>query len=397
MTHLNCDNAKIKAPLERLATLIRKEGGMLHDDLVINQCGPSISVSSTQDSSSDEALIRIPRHCLIPIEDFTISMHGENFTIAPTDRVKHPIQIEIAQLMFDIYNQLGKLKFHLESSPHFALKEEPALISALKALRPGRSKYFEMQEAGHSNKAIIESFLKTRTLGIQRTSQKPASRVLMPFIDYLNHHSGAKGFEFGDSDNGDEYVQVHNCQPVAGNTEVFVRYSRNLDLLDTYMGYGFHDTLSAYDFIRSSPLTLTDEKLGKLIIDSVMAPAFMGQLGPKNKDLRRWLPTLSKGASEKELDASYILIPCRHSKFVLRRSLALLWRSLNPGQQDLQDIVNWSEQYVLEENERRFLELVQLAEKPVSTNTSELALQAVRNIGASQLNKLNIYREMNAH
>lgn len=395
MATFNCEDPVVQSQLDRLATLILNEGGFLHDDLLIEQQGPSLSVSSKLSAASNDVIIQIPRHCLIPIENFNIAAQENGFIITPREAIKHPVQIEIAQLMFDVFNQTAKLGFHLLTSPYFCFREEPAIVSALKKLRPNQAEYFEMQEAGHAGEAIVSSFLKTRTLSNQRTADEPSSRVLMPFVDYLNHHTQATSYQFHDKDDGSEYLQVHNCKPANDNDEVFVRYSRNLDLIDTYIGYGFRDTLSTHDFVRSVPVTLEYEEYGKLVINSAMAPAFMGQLGPRNKDLRRWLPTLSRGEDDRELVASHLFIPCRHSKLALKRALGVLWRSLNPDIRDLTDVIELSEQVILETNEQSLHALADCTENPVCADTSAEALQSLNDICTQQLQMLQAYRTMN--
>ena len=170
MATFDCDNPEVREALERLREIVLREGGFLHEALRVVQRGPSLSLASGLAPDADDVLIRLPQHCLVPVNHFKVSLEGERFAVRPTKRVREPVQADIAQLMFAVFNATGKLAVHRQTFPSLCFAAEPAITAALKKLRPLTAEHLQMLQAGHFNKALVASFLKTRTLRNKRAA-----------------------------------------------------------------------------------------------------------------------------------------------------------------------------------------------------------------------------------
>ena len=147
---------------------------------------------------------------------------------APEDGVS-PLRAQLMQLMLDLFNLTRKVAQHKRSVPWWlaaAHSPKSCPSSCGCATNPVLRGYAEAARRGLDDTFTIETFFLSRTLAMKKDDKTPPVRVLMPIVDFMNHHhSGSPYNTLGDA-KGFGLVML-NMQPVAGSAECFARYGRN--------------------------------------------------------------------------------------------------------------------------------------------------------------------------
>jgi hypothetical protein len=203
------------------------------------------------------------------------------------------------------------------------------LMFQAKAHAPKLEKYLNMQASGDIDQLIVNSFLGSRVfnlqpgilkeLGYQNAAEGKA--VLMPVIDYFNHRFQAEGYSV-QTTSPPPSMRVFGI-PDPKTREVYVRYNL-YDPMDTFLFYGFVDTLSPW--LASIPMTL-DLPDGRRLTVLNTGGAVKKQLPPAVKDLRLYLPMVQDPDKE-EVKVNKLLIPGSGAPRALQRVLAGLLQSL---------------------------------------------------------------------
>ena len=329
---LVCHKAPVQNAISALHDICMREGAMLHDSLRV-AVGPedAIWLESDLPADSRETLASLPASCLPSLDDFRLTLAGDEIRIAE-QFAGSETQAECLSQMLAIYNATGKLAAHRATSPWHALHDAPELLDKLAAARRGAPRIEHLHErlaVAAADDFALETFLGTRKYaGPKNQSNGKSSDVLLPFIDYANHHSHAPGFQAQESLNHAEHViGLANARPLHNNPEVRVRYSQ-IDPLDSYLTYDFVDTTS--DILRSIPLTI------ELDVGTIEVAARIGRRSGKHQklpqqmhDLRPFMPTIQE-RDEARLTLSHLLVPEVKRPMILRRVLNWSIRQIDP-------------------------------------------------------------------
>ena len=278
-----------------------------------------------------------------------------------------------------------------------------------------------LEDAGKlaDNKYIIDSFFKTRVLGFtdkaaaakKKGGKKQGANeadsltiervpVLMPVIDFLNHHSAAPGYMTpgGNSDGKDNEVRksltadldgvmtVKSC-PVPGSDETYVCYGP-YEALDTLFNYNFVETYA--EFVRSVPLSVKMPGLGVLDVRSATGKPQHKDLPEAIRDLQFYLPGIAADHEKKTVTMGFAYIPQEQAPRSLRRVLGVALRQLDPDlqQEELMGYIQLAEKRIVDENLKYFSELQDYlarykekpAEKTVVANARMMAKTQVAKI-----------------
>jgi hypothetical protein len=141
----------------------------------------------------------------------------------------------------------------------------------------------------------------------------------MPFLDCLNHHFRARGFQHSQGEAGGA-IYSYMDRPVEGSGECFARY-RLLDCHSAFVGYGFLDSSAPFVMSQAGNVVLADGL--QLDVRRNASRGFQGTLPKGSRDLALFMPhVLNKGTDRLEL--SRLLIPGANAPRALRRVLGLL-------------------------------------------------------------------------
>jgi hypothetical protein len=365
---LVCDDKTIQKEVSKLHDICVSEGAILHEALRMVVDGDSMWLESKLQPENRAVLISLPDSCLPRLEPVTFKVSGNDIEIDAIEEGKlTQTQERCLRHMINIYNATHKLAGHKKTSPWFALADAPELLETLVAGRKGAPRVMELFDrtmAGVDDDFLVDSFLGTRKYGALGPS------VLMPFIDYANHHSQSPGFQNGAPSAPTEHkVSLVNSKPLNGADEVRVMYSQ-LDALDTFITYGFVDDSSIV--VRSTPADIETDILN-IRVESRIGIRNKKQVHKNLRDIQGFLPQII-ARDEGSMTISHLIVPSRGAPQALRRVLNWLFRTQNNdlGLTRLRSLVKLAEDQLIEANLAYLNDLaaqVEAAQEKISPET----------------------------
>jgi len=392
MAILECDSGPVADLLREAVDIVTAQGGYVSDQLILRQRESDLSLASTLPPVRHDTLIAVPYELLIPVAAFELRNIDDHIDYALKDQALPGATQRLGELTFELYNLLGKLAQTRSASPVFSFADSPDIARLLKPARAFTKEQWRVMDSGYGDNALLKLFLKTRTLRNAQASQESYAQALLPIIDFANHHTEAPGFQYG-AKGHENMLSIANHKPVLGSDECHVRYSRRLDLLDTYLTYGFVDTMSRYRIVRAAAMDIEVEGFGSLEVHASAAPPFKGKLGDKNSDLREWLPMANRKAPDR-MQLSHLLIPSGHSKRALRRVLALFLRQLkrDASVEQMKTGIESAERQVIDNTRDYYKRLTDAADNAEDTAAPE-ALDDLRTLCKLQRAHLDWYEK----
>ena len=307
--------------LRKLETLVSGAGGFLHPGLRIIVADGQTRVESM--APIDDLLVSLPESCLVPIDDVQFALRGDDIAVASVPPGYGETRSAMLECMVAIYNRGHKIRQHRAELPWLVFADQPDLLTQLHAARldaPKPTSYYELAINGDLDALTLDSFMGTRTLQFALDDQV-SRRVIMPFVDFFNHHSISPSFQRQDGG-----LAVACSRPDPGSNECFVRYNA-MDAMDTYLNYGFVDR-SAY-FLRSVPARIDLPGIGTIGIRGRVAQPRKRPLPEGLKDLGIYMPRLER-VSDKALVAAQMLIPTSDLHHRLGGAFSVMIRQLAP-------------------------------------------------------------------
>jgi len=388
--HIDSDDRELEVLLRQLETLVHKEGGFLHPALRVVSRGGNLWVES--DAQSGEALVRLSPGCLIPIDEARLLLSGSEIVVETCSEKVSSGQKALLDCMLTIYNQGNKVELHRGYSPWSAFSAVPELLDRLYFARkdaPKISHYRDMARQGDLDRLLLEHYIGSRPLRYRVNPEDPASpayRVLMPFIDFFNHHTASPGF----ARDGASLV-VNASRPVPGTNECFVSYSR-MDAMDTFLNYAFVDSSAA--FMRSVPLEISIPGAGIIVIKGLVRMR-KNPPPPALADLKILVPPFSKGENG-EFVLGGLIIPAPQAVPALYRIFAfVIQRFLAPkvGERQLAGMVDSCIEQVLNANKEYFDGLEDTLQRVKDRIAQVPAFEQLRQLIGMQQQKLRDFRE----
>lgn len=389
----NCDNPEVEKLLIRLENITRSHGACFHPDLTVNLKNGDLHISCKTKLMPGEKLIEMPEACLPSKEKFQMRVQGRAIVIESIEADVPDYQVACFEVMTEIFNLCNKIDTYSQTNVWLALNDETEFLDQLVGGRnkaPKVNKYHGLWQEGQLDRLLLESFFGSRWFSL-KSKINSQQQVLMPFIDYLNHHQQASGYRFNDS-----LLSVSLATPLAGSDECFVCYNM-LDALDALLVYGFVDKSSP--FVRSVPLDiqfsdLHSDRNTKLLIGSqVMGKVAKKNLPPRVQDLQLFMPQVL-GRNNESLQISHILIPGEKAPRALRRILGFFIQRLFPGKGKsyLMDQVLRAEHAVIARNETYFAELARACQSLQQKHPGKEILRQISHLCDIQSARLNAYR-----
>ena len=388
---IDSDDWELEALLRQLETLVRGEGADLHPALRVVSREGNLWIES--DAQDGEVLVRLPPESLIPIDEASLRLDGSAIRVeACSDKIS-AAQKALLDCMLAIYNQGNKLELHRGYSPWSAFCSSQELLDQLHFARkdaPKISEYHEMASQGDLDALLLQHYIASRTLRYganQGDPSGPFHRVLMPFIDFFNHHTAAPGFSRDGA-----ALEVRAGRSVPGSNECFVSYSR-LDAMDSFLSYGFVDSSAA--FMRSVPVHIRLRGVGEIEIQGRGAVTRKNPPPTPLADLKPLVPPFTKRG-----DAYFILggliIPGPQAILAMHRILAFVIQRFlapNASQQQLVDMTDDSVEQVLVANEDYFAALADTLGRVGGQLADTPALAQLRQLIVLQQQKLQDARD----
>lgn len=405
MPIVQSDNKEVEKELNRLVDLICDGGGGFHSKLMISNRGSDLLVSTTEPMKGKE-IIRCSKQVLLSSNHYNMAIKNDEFVVDfPEGNAFTPLQKDLVQCMANVYNLLGKGKVFREETFLLSMQPYPELMDKLNEGREIRVFFGDDEKkmkAGMSEDELAyylgDAFLKTRVLGYDDVEKNSVFSVLMPVVDFLNHHWCGAGFMVGKSNTprrGDLSLQA--AQPLEDNNECFANYGI-MDAFDTFVRYNFAD--STVPFMRSIPIKMLEGPEGwKIGVGSSIASRALGQLPQEHRNLRSYMPVMTMDKKKKHFHASHIMIPTNDiSPFAMIRVLGLFLGNMLERPVDINtEFQDWfveTEAMIIEHNKKYYAELSDLLTKTINDVPQERAivLENMRMMIDLQVQKLETYK-----
>lgn len=248
-------NVAVRAAIGRIVDLLVDNGGTLHPALVIVERAGAISIHADVDHGA--LLAEVPEELLVPVSDCRIEAVSDLLKVVDRSTSLSGVQSEMLEAHLDVYNLTGKTVWARTMLAQFALADHPSDTAVVRRLRPS----FAAETV-----SLADAFIQTRVLRTMRTPSDDTDtskvRVLMPVIDFFNHHHRGMGY-----DGRDGWLRIRAARP-AGGTECFARY-RRLDALGQILHYGF--VLDETRLASSAPVQVTVDGLNVSVLSRQVA------------------------------------------------------------------------------------------------------------------------------
>jgi hypothetical protein len=407
MIELDTDDTAVRAALEDLAATVARHGGRAAAGARCCARNGALTIHAAPAPGRGERLLEVPELCLPPVDAFAFDVRQDRFAIRRTLRPVADSERAAMDAMLAVYNACGKPAAWRRISPWLALGADQPVLDRLAA---GRSRIrhvqtlTRLQAEGATDELLLRHFLGARAYFLKAVSAtraanaRPASAVLMPFIDFLNHHFAARPYQLtADGGRAERTLWTFGDQPHAGSRECFVHYNV-IDRLDSYLSYGFLD--ASAPIVASIPLDIALPTGGTLVVQGEVGGAFPGHLPSGARDLRVYMPQVRSDDGGR-LSLQRLLIPGADKPMALRRVLRMLLpKALGPTKPaGLRAAVESVECQVLQTNldyyeelHRRASEALQKAPDAAPPGRSA-ALRTVQALAEAQRAHLAAYAE----
>ncbi len=427
MTTFICDDPEVESLLQTMRQQVVDNGGFIHDDLVFECQNGDLKVRVPDSVPGGERIMMLPKICLLPHGKFKLGLKDDAIVIESHDADISDLQVSLMNTMIAVYNRTGKVAASRNGSTMALYYNEPDLFERL---ADGRNKsemaFIQNLPETETDDFALNVFIKTRVLGYkevlddgrtgdeggedddraQAVKEPPFARtqVLMPMIDFLNHHPAAGGFLVrSDYDDiaepeaprhpalpDEDGIAVVNSCPVDGSDECFVCYG-TYDALDTLLHYNYVEQYAGY--MRSVPLTVSLPGYCKIVIRAAAARPRFTKLPDQLRDLVFFLPAMTPDAGKKTITLSHLLIPQARAPRALRRVLgaAMSRLGLSIPNDEMLAQVKIAEAKIVEANLRFYEELGGYLDQHPLSPDYELIAENIRLVIETQLRNLRAY------
>ncbi|MGB0749807.1 MAG: hypothetical protein ACPGO3_13770 [Magnetospiraceae bacterium] len=397
MIEIDSDNPEVEKQFRLMAEVILDSGGSFEPSVKILCQEGNLTVVANTASRSKAPTMHCPESCLLPMDEVQLALDGGEMAVVKTPDYYSTERRALLEAMLAIYRETRKISTTRETSFWFTLAETPDIFEHFlgpRKMLPKFQYFFKMFESDDTEQLLINYFLGSRTLAyrspasegqdVQTEEMDPADDkfVLMPFVDFANHHEHGAPF---DSRRGG--VALGDVRPIPGSREIFARYGI-IDGLDCYLNYGFVDTGAS--FVRAAPMEVDLEGLGTLKIGARVMSPVKKKLSGKIAGLRTFIPrVLTK--TEDMLEASHLFIPGHRSPQALVRVISLLIRSMDRVAPDqiIREQVRQVEEAVIAMTETYYTDLQKMTE---SASLGASTRDSLNTLATHQLRKIRAYK-----
>lgn len=253
---VDAESPQVGEVLSKILAVVLEGGAELHPGLRVQERGGFMRVLCTGGTAeADVPLVRMPRDRLIPLEGAQWEDRIDRLVLQREPDGLSAVQQELLGLHIDLYNAAGKLPWFHFHLPDALLQEQPALLEAVRKLRPS---------TGEPWLGIGERFIKTRQCWIppvQPSMGDSEQAAIFPIVDLANNHHEASGSNF------DEENLIFMVGKSDSSDECFLHYGGRRDVLDLALGLGYLDR--SIPFAHSAAVHVMVEDIGFVEIDDM--------------------------------------------------------------------------------------------------------------------------------
>ena len=408
MVEFVCDDNKVEKALRKLCDQVTQYGGFVHDALTIGSYEGDFVITVPDGMEEGERILVLPRDILLPVHKYDIVTADKKMVLRSCDDDLGRGQVVLMETMLELYNLVGKVDQLQRTSTIDAFLKHPDFFEKVIAGRQQESMPFlSTIKDVPDDKYWIELYMKARVFGFDLGNAHSFARndavskvvqpMLMPIIDFLNHHPGASPYntsfdwiDNGTQKNGDDGIFVMKSCPVEGSRECYVHYGAN-DAMETFIHYNYVE--ASADYLRSIPLHIKISGLGTLNLRSKLDRPNTSKLPEKVQDLKFFIPEFMYDSKEKLLDISSLFIPQSRAPRALRRVLGFVLRQVGMPLEQTQrmKIILRIEKYIIQENMRFYTDLSTYLDSYKMPERNKLVLQNARDMVEIQLTKIRRY------
>lgn len=392
MVSIDADNPNIGRCLHKLLGQLEGIGAAFGDDFTINCESGNISIEARRDDFGGN-MITLPQAALLPVKKFELSLENDDIVIDSCDPGLAPETAALMETMMDLYNLTGKIATHRDTSSLLFLSSQPELRDFLLKGRNGPTimKLATISKENINDRHIIDIFFKSRTLAFKNIdADSPPDQVLMPVIDFLNHHSKGALFQTI-AQGGKRYLTVRKSQPLAGNESECFAFYGYYDGFDTWMVYDFVDESALHT--RSVMLDIDLPGLGTVKVNAYSAAGKRPHLPAHMQDLRVYVPATLK-QSDRYAEINFLIIPGENAPLALKRVLTHLLSEMSPGNPRIPDLVIHAEEQIIDRNIAYYQGLKKLLKKqPLNKPEHGPFTKNLLRMCDFQLQKIERYRD----
>ena len=193
--HIETENRAISQELQALHKLIADNGAFFHPSLKVIEKGGELSLASDLPAQSRDRLIAVPENCLPSIDDYDFSVCDGRILFKQKSGVEpSTLKTKLLEHQINIFNESEKLHQHRQSSIWFNLPDHPELQDHIikgRAEAPNSTRFQGYKNQNMDDHLLLESFFKTRVFAFKNCKEDNITSLLMPFIDFANHHPQA--------------------------------------------------------------------------------------------------------------------------------------------------------------------------------------------------------------
>lgn len=212
-----------------LVDLVVEAGGTVHPQMRVVERAGALSVH-LQGDDDGQPLVRLPELLLVPVDDLGWDSDPGRIAVTRGRAALGADQLRALDLMLDVYNRTGKAGWAQRHLPGCSLPRNGAALAAVQRAVP------EFAE----RTSVAEIFIGSRIYSHRTTPEGPTSNVLMPIVDYLDHHRRGAPLRVVDG------VMVIGVRRPDDPTSCRVTYGPRRSPLDTALHYGFVDSTATH-------------------------------------------------------------------------------------------------------------------------------------------------------
>ncbi len=386
------DNSKIEAMLWDICAFLERNDGVINPEIeILNKNGETSIFAS--DELSGEYILRVPHELLIPYDAFDLDVEGRDIVIEHYDKNISKNQLQLFDMILTLYNETGKFSRHLEACPWLSFNKTPDIINHFFAAREGDDINLIKQiidDPEFFNELALITLFKNRLAKCRlHSKQAEAQQILMPVIEFLNHHPRGAGYDNLYNKNGG-HMAVKASISEENSQECFACYGR-LDAMDTYLHYSYIDQNT--EFVRSVPVNIELRDIGTISVRAFNISVPANQIPEHMHDLGFYFPRIQVDHSKKQAQLSHMFIPQDNALFSLRRILKFIIQLLQPdiSKKACLEAIGISELKIIESNLSYYEELKSMA---VNNNERTIIECGCLELSNCQIKKILHYNKM---
>lgn len=357
------DSVKQEQLLEKLAEGVRSSGGTIRSDTRVFCVNGQFSIEADSDYAGEEPLFYLPESVLIPTKGSEFFLEGDEIRIGTYNESLN----ELARLMLDtmlaLYNETGKIAYCRSSMPWTAIPQDSRLFwkflearqIAVLARRTKPGIYKE------EDQKLIEIFLQSRYLGYKGLDSEEKMQVIMPLVDFLNHHH--RGSAFNVIKEGDGGVRVKSSHPIEGSNECYAMYGF-YDAHDALINYGYVERHTP--FMRSVSMRISLGRHGQINVNSIPGGKVTENIPDELKDISVFYPNVKVAGDRNQVVVvvDKLFIPSKKFPRSMKRILMSLIGMICPSEnrEVIKELAEQAEYQIVRNNLKYYQELNAIAE-----------------------------------